>query len=513
MHGKTARNRVAGGLGLLTALIVACGGDPGGPRSGRVQVRLVLDLQALSPTTSIIPVAGLTIAISRIGDGAAAVVDTALALSPQAGAMDVVVSVPVEAESAMFSIVASIVTDADETVFMSAADTVTLSTNDPDQPLPVDVTFRFVWEAVDAGDFVTCALAAGGRAFCWGFSTFGQLGDGVIGSDTSTAPAPVLGGVRYTTISVGGFAACGIAENGQAHCWGTDLDGTLGDGLPAGPGHLRGEPGPVAGGQTWSSLTVGYHHACGIGTDGVPYCWGNNHLGQLGAESSDTCDIEACSATPIALTAVANVRQVSAGIGSTCVLDDDGTAYCSDFNDPTAGFLPSPAPGGASFASVTAGALYQCALHADQRGYCWGTSNFTGQLGLGGTVANTMPSPVLSLGPLRMITASSANAVLAHTCAVTVDDQAYCWGWGEHGQLGAPATRSCVFNTMVVSCVMEPLAVNTDLKFATVTVGYRHTCGMTTDRRLFCWGANDRAQLGNGTLMGSTSPVEVRPPS
>lgn len=512
VYAQTAKTCVVGGLGVLAASFAACGDDLGGPARGRAQVRVVFDLQALSPTTSIIPVEGLTISVSRIGDGVP-ILDTALVLPPQAAAMDVVLNVPVEAEPRMFSIAASIVTDLGDTVFIAAADTVSLPTNDPDQPLPVHITFHFVWEAVDAGDFVTCALAAGGRAFCWGFSAFGQLGDGVMGPDTSTAPTPVLGGLRYTTVSVGGFTACGIAEDEQAHCWGTDLDGTLGDGLPAGPGHLRAEPGPVAGGHAWSSVTVGYHHACGVGADGVPYCWGNNDLGQLGAESTDTCDGEACSAIPIAFSAVANVRQISAGIGATCVLDDEGTAHCSDFNDPQAGFLPFAAPGGSSFATVAAGALYQCALHADQRGYCWGTSNLTGQLGLGGAVASAVPSPVVSIGALRTIAASSANAVLAHTCAVTASHQAYCWGWGEHGQLGAPATRSCVFNATIVPCAMAPVAVNTTQRFATVTVGYRHTCGITTDRRLFCWGANDRAQLGNGTLAGSTSPVEVLPPS
>jgi alpha-tubulin suppressor-like RCC1 family protein len=37
------------------------------------------------------------------------------------------------------------------------------------------------------------------------------------------------------------------------------------------------------------------------------------------------------------------------------------------------------------------------------------------------------------------------------------------------------------------------------LAFSQVSGGDRHTCGVTTDNRAYCWGVNDYGQLGDGT--------------
>jgi hypothetical protein len=49
----------------------------------------------------------------------------------------------------------------------------------------------------------------------------------------------------------------------------------------------------------------------------------------------------------------------------------------------------------------------------------------------------------------------------------------------------------------------EPLA------FRQVSAGLSHTCGVTTDDRAYCWGSNARGQLGDGTTTGRTRPVAV----
>jgi alpha-tubulin suppressor-like RCC1 family protein len=42
-----------------------------------------------------------------------------------------------------------------------------------------------------------------------------------------------------------------------------------------------------------------------------------------------------------------------------------------------------------------------------------------------------------------------------------------------------------------------------------VSAGGDHTCGIRSDDRAYCWGANDYGQLGNGTTTASTRPVPV----
>lgn len=53
------------------------------------------------------------------------------------------------------------------------------------------------------------------------------------------------------------------------------------------------------------------------------------------------------------------------------------------------------------------------------------------------------------------------------------------------------------------------IAAATALAFVQVTQGITHSCGVTADDRAYCWGDNSRAQLGNGTWSKSSRPVPV----
>src|SRR5216110_2256484 len=49
-------------------------------------------------------------------------------------------------------------------------------------------------------------------------------------------------------------------------------------------------PAPVAGGLRFTTVSAGRFHTCGLATDSTAYCWGSNGWGQLGSESAaDGC--------------------------------------------------------------------------------------------------------------------------------------------------------------------------------------------------------------------------------
>jgi alpha-tubulin suppressor-like RCC1 family protein len=90
-----------------------------------------------------------------------------------------------------------------------------------------------------------------------------------------------------------------------------------------------------------------------------------------------------------------------------------------------------------------------------------------------------------------------------HTCAVTVNNSAYCWGTNSQGALG--------IGTVLRDSV--PRLVTGGLAFAQISTGHDHTCGLTTTREIYCWGFNGQGRLGNGASEGTfTAPQLVATP-
>lgn len=90
-----------------------------------------------------------------------------------------------------------------------------------------------------------------------------------------------------------------------------------------------------------------------------------------------------------------------------------------------------------------------------------------------------------------------------HACGLTTTNTAYCWGTNGYGILGNP--------TEAVSRSSTPLAVQGGHRFNALSAGGVHTCGLTPEGDVLCWGNNYQGQLGIGTAAwGSYSAVPVR---
>lgn len=134
---------------------------------------------------------------------------------------------------------------------------------------------------------------------------------------------------------------------------------------------------------------------------------------------------------------------------------------------------------------ISAGAIHTCAVSPDNRAFCWGWNVF-GQVGNGSTSFER-------LTPARVVGGLSFREVSAgyySSCGVTTADRAWCWGHNGEGQLGSGTTTSST----------TPVAVTGGLRFRQVSVGPEHACGVTTDDRAFCWGLNTFGKLGSGGL-------------
>lgn len=90
-----------------------------------------------------------------------------------------------------------------------------------------------------------------------------------------------------------------------------------------------------------------------------------------------------------------------------------------------------------------------------------------------------------------------------HTCGVTTDNRLFCWGSNNEGQLGDGTTIRR----------LAPVPVAGSRSYRQVSAGYDFTCALTTGDRAFCWGTNSGdggGQLGDGTLVNRRlKPVAV----
>ena len=361
---------------------------------------------------------------------------------------------------------------------------------------PFAVTLTFT--AVTAGDAHTCGVTAAGAAYCWGYNSSGQLGDGTTTDRLTLVLVKAPAGVSFDSVTAGRLHTCGVTAAGTAYCWGGNGFGQLGDGSTT--NRLTPVLVVAPAGVSFAVVDAGDFHTCGVTAAGTAYCWGGNGIGQLG--DGTTTD----RSSPVLVQAPAGVSfaAVTAGAAHTCGVTAARVAYCWGANGSgqlgdgttTDRLTPVLVAPGVSFAAVTAGRLHTCGVTAAGTAYCWG-SNSVGQLG-DGTITDRS-SPVLVPG----VSFSAVTAGYSHTCGLaTVAGAApYCWGGNVSGQLGDGTTTSQSSPVLV----QAPAGVS----FAAVTAGTAHTCGVTAAGVAYCWGANGSGQLGDGTTTDRLMPVRV----
>jgi len=189
-------------------------------------------------------------------------------------------------------------------------------------PIPVDSAgVQMALTGVTTGAAHTCAIKSGGAAYCWGNNAAGQLGIGSADGNAHSTPNQVGGGLVFASLTAGTIHTCGLTSAGVAYCWGDNSTGEIGNGTAGG---LQTAPVAVGGGLTFTELSAGNGFTCGV-SGGAAYCWGSNSDGQIGQGANN---LGGNIASPAKVTGALTFTYVSAGRRHACGIVTGGTAAC-----------------------------------------------------------------------------------------------------------------------------------------------------------------------------------------
>jgi hypothetical protein len=351
----------------------------------------------------------------------------------------------------------------------------------------------------------TCTLHDDGSMRCWGDNSNGELGDGAISA--SATPVRVPGLDDAIDLQVAHTNACAVKRDKSLHCWGPDAVAEFAD--------FGSVNGPLVPAQYISGCRIdGASVKCSmrdyvsVQSSSLTPNRGPLKSAAMHRDGS-VCVVERSGAVmclhgmadngldvkwrPLAAPGAVDELQ-PLGVGF-CARQRDGHVSCfvDHRYDTDEDYLEkAPAspklvlvPGLAHVVQLATGQSDACAITAAGDVLCWDADR---------------QSKLVAMPTLHGATALAGNHL--HMCAL-VNGEAWCWGENMFGQLGDGTS------TEMLERVAVPVRAALPAKAIKLGVGRDSTCALLSTGQVWCWGANDKGQLGTGHRQRSEAPLRV----
>ncbi|MFZ9594742.1 MAG: RCC1 domain-containing protein [Bdellovibrionia bacterium] len=352
-------------------------------------------------------------------------------------------------------------------------------------------------DRVAVGGYHSCGITLSGALKCWGLNADGRVGNKTETGD-QLSPVAIDRGSTYSQISAGESHTCGITGTGIVKCWGSDSTGQLGNGSTTGD---QVAPVEIASDSdtTYSQIAAGGHHTCAITSAGVLQCWGSDGNGQLGNGPTSVN-----LSSPIVVDEGTLYSRIAAGDRHTCGITSTGILKCwgSDTNNQIGNGTgtvdqndPVEIDRGTSYSQISAGYHHTCGITTGGVLKCWG-KNYSGQLGDGSTGGEEALPVEIDRGTTYSLIAAGTN----HTCGITSTGILKCWGHQNFGALG---------NGLTGGLEGSPVEIDRGTQYSQLATGDRTTCAITVEGDFKCWGRNTNGQIGDGSTNDGSYPIPI----
>lgn len=340
---------------------------------------------------------------------------------------------------------------------------------------------------LSVGLYHTQYLCKDGRAMSWGFDCDGRRGQ----TGPTYYPGYVNISVGLKKVSAGGYHSLYLDSLGRVWSSGKNNAGQTGTGISG------STPQMILGLDSIIDVSAGSQHSLFLKYDGTVYACGKNDSRQLGDGSNVN------RFTPVLVPGLTGIVQVSAGSDFSLFVRNDGSVYGAGSNGGgKMGLSPfnvaSPPVKIDSLSNIIyASAGESHSLFVDMNGQAFFTgSNVDGKAGIGSNVNYYfLPEHIYTLDSIIQVECENDVSLFLRADSTV-------WICGRY--TNALVTGGSDFNSLSIATQIPSLSGVSE-----IGVGESHYVFEIGDSVLYSMGDNHDGMLGDGSTLGSYSPVLV----